>query len=193
MTEERPNFQDMVLDYEKIKNMEPEERAEYEKQLLASADEIASAVDGQLTFPALSYFAWGFDCRNRDPRMAWALIKQGLLKSRIDPDQIAKPPKIFTRSKAETKPAAPSKSRKGGSRGKGPNERCRALFEGCKFTLKAGAKNYRKEGTDGWSAIEFIRENPGATADQIAEAGNFMQHVKWDHEKKQLFEVEKPT
>ena len=79
-----------------------------------------------------------------------------------------------------------------GSKRVGPNERCRLLYEGCKFTLKKKSENYRKEGTDGWASIEFIRKNPGANSDQIAAAGNFMQHVKWDDEKKGLYEVERP-
>lgn len=76
----------------------------------------------------------------------------------------------------------PSRAGSGGGKASGtPNQRKAQENAGRQFWLDG--PNYRKEGTDGWKALEFLKANPGATAEEIAEAGNFMQHVDYDWKK----------
>lgn len=69
----------------------------------------------------------------------------------------------------------------------GPNERAAAKHSGVKF--KTVGKTARKEGTVGHQAWTWLSENPGATAGQIAKAGNFMQHIDWDLRKTKTVEA----
>lgn len=82
------------------------------------------------------------------------------------------------------KPPAPAISPRpvSGSRSSsGPNQRAAEEHRGFVFSLKG--RNYRKEGTAGWLALEWLKANPLSTSDEIASAGPFMQHVAYDFKK----------
>lgn len=59
------------------------------------------------------------------------------------------------------------------------NLKAEKRFAGKQFWAIAKG-NPRKAGTDGAAAYAWLVANPGATAEEIAKAGCFMQHIAWD-------------
>jgi hypothetical protein len=74
----------------------------------------------------------------------------------------------------------------GGRSSSGPNLRKAEEHKGWCFRLNGS--NYRKEGTDGWKALEYVKERPWCSAEEIATAGNYMQHIDYDWKKKGIIE-----
>jgi hypothetical protein len=92
--------------------------------------------------------------------------------------------------KAPTKTLKPSAERAPIGRAPvGPNAASAKKYAGKRFRVMKGAKTARKEKTVGRAAFDWLAANPGATADQIANAGNFMQHIEWDLRKNGTVEL----